>query len=80
MTKVKFLVNEANPLNKDLFVFFPEEKHNKLFLIGFSHIGQHSAVHPEYAKESRLAKFEEYKGLKTALEQLGYKLDVLNKD
>jgi hypothetical protein len=76
-TKVKFLFNEAN---QDLFAFFPyEEFDNKCNKTAYSHIGQHSGCHPDYAIKSREATLEEYKSLKTELEGLGYNLEVLNK-
>ena len=72
-TKVMFLVN-----NNELFAYFPEEIHNGEYRTGYSHIGQHSAVHPEYAEESREATPEEYQDLKNELEGIGYNLDILN--
>lgn len=78
LTKVMFLVNERNPEDLDLFAYFPEEIHNGEYRTGYSHIGQHSAVHPDYAAESREATPEEYQDLKAELEGIGYNLDVLN--
>jgi hypothetical protein len=79
-TPVIFLVNEKDPGNPDLFAYFPEENYDKMgnSQMGYSHIGQHSAVHTEYAEESREATPEEYADLKAELEGLGYNLDVLN--
>jgi len=74
-TKVIFLINEKN---NDLFAYFPEEIHNGEFATGYSQLGQHSAVHPDYAKESRPATPEEYQNLKTELEEIGYNLEILN--
>lgn len=78
--KVLFLVNEKDPQNPDLFAYFPEENFDRegKFKTSYSHMGQHSAVHPAYAKESRQAKPYEYKDLKAELESIGYKLEVLN--
>jgi len=78
MTKVQFLVNEKDPQNPDLFAYFPEEGHDAIHKTGYSHVGQHSAVHPEYAAESRPATPEEYAGLKAELEGQGYNLEVIN--
>lgn len=79
---VIFLVNEKDPKNPDLFAYFPEENYDRrgVLKMGYSHIGQHSAVHPSYADEyeSREATPEEYKDLQAELEGLGYNLDVLN--
>jgi hypothetical protein len=78
LTKVEFLVNERDPENPDLFAYFPEDMHHGEFRTGYSHVGQHSAVHPNYAKESRPATPEEYASLKAELEGLGYNLEVIN--
>lgn len=78
LTKVQFLVNEKDPENPDLFAYFPEEEHNAIHKTGYSHVGQHSGVHPEYAAESRPATPEEYASLKAELEGQGYVLDVIN--
>jgi hypothetical protein len=80
LTKVMFLVNENDPENPDVFAYFPEIKHQGIYRTVYSHIGQHSAIHPEYANESRQATPEEYQDLKTELENIGYNLDVINKD
>ena len=79
MTKVQFLVNDNDPSNNDVFAYFPEENHDVggKFKMSYSHIGQHSACHPEYARESRPATTEEYGELKNELETLGYKLDIM---
>lgn len=79
--KVQFLVNEKDPKNPDVFAYFPEENHDIAgkYKTAYSHIGQHSACHPEYARESRPATPEEYADLKAELEnQVGYNLEVIN--
>jgi hypothetical protein len=43
----------------------------------YSHIGQHSACHPDYAKECKEAT--DYQELKEELESIGYSLNILNK-
>jgi hypothetical protein len=79
VTKVQFLVNEKDPENPDLFAYFPDNIHNGEYRDCYSHIGQHSSCHPEYAEESRPATPEEYADLKAELEnQIGYELDVIN--
>lgn len=78
LTKVMFLVNENDPENPDVFAYFPEEIHNGEYKTAYSHMGQHSAVHPQYAEESRPATPEEYVDLKAELENIGYNLEVLN--
>jgi hypothetical protein len=78
--RVMFLVNESDPQNLDVFAYFPEENYDNAGKLktGYSHIGQHSAVSPEYAAESRLATPEEYVDLKAELESIGYNLEVLD--
>lgn len=78
---VIFLVNEDDYENKDTYAFFP----NELYTIGnddlktsYSHIGQHSSCHIDYAKESRLATVEEYTPLKEELESIGYVLNIID--
>lgn len=75
-TKVKFLVHEDENGEKDLFAYFPDENHDAAgkYKVSYSHVGQHSSTHPDYAKESRAATPEEYASLKKELEGLGYNL------
>lgn len=80
LTKVMFLVNENDPENPDVFAYFPEIKHQGIYRTAYSHVGQHSAIHPDYANESRQATPEEYQDLKTELEGQGYNLEIINKD
>ncbi len=81
-TKVQFLVNETD--GNDVFAFFPEEvypgRHEAIkntWRLGYSQEGQHSGIHPKYAAESRPATEAEYKDLKKELEDLGYKLFIV---
>ena len=71
-TRVAFLVNEQN---QDLFALFVEtvrmEGGGRMYDC-YSHVGQHSACFEGYANESRNATPEEYKDLKTELEEIGY--------
>jgi hypothetical protein len=87
-TKVQFLVNARQPenddreqLDDDLFAYFPEMLDSisgKVFYYtAYSHVGQHSACHTEYAKESRPATPEEYAPLKAELESIGYNLEII---
>jgi hypothetical protein len=81
--RVMFLINETDPQDKgsfDVFAYFPEEDYDNAgkFKTGYSHVGQHTAVSPEYAAESRLATPEEYADLKAELESIGYNLEVLD--
>jgi hypothetical protein len=77
-TQVLFL-NELG----GVFAYFPNEIHpfngyrqdNRTC---YSHIGQHSACHPDYAKECKKAAPDQYKDLKQELESVGYNLEILN--
>ena len=78
--RVKFLVHPDDP---DVFAYFPDENHDASgkYKMGYSHIGQHSAVDPQYAAESRPATPEEYDELKNELEQhVGYTLDIMDEN
>jgi hypothetical protein len=72
--KVKFLYNEQN---NDLFAYFPYEEHSKGYKTAYSHIGQHSACHPSYAKESREATLIESLDLFNELQSMGYRLELI---
>ena len=84
-TKVQFLVNEKMQIEtadveNDLFAYFPDMNHDLQGAMKtcYSHIGQHSACNPGYAKESRPATPEEYKDLYTELTDLvGYDLEII---
>lgn len=88
-TKVKFLVHvdpKPDPvLNAvfgapDVYAYFPEENHDRegIYKTCYAHIGQHSAIHPDYAQESRNATEEERKELIQELKSIGYVLEILN--
>lgn len=78
LTKVMFLVNEKDPNDPDLFAYFPDENFdNKGNKAGYSHVGQHSAVSPVYAKESRPATPQEYAPLDAELKSIGYNLEIV---
>lgn len=74
-TQVKFRYHKGN---KDLYAFFPRLKYDDkgFYKTSYSHIGQHSACHVEYEKESRPATPEEYASLKEELESIGYELKI----
>jgi hypothetical protein len=70
--QVKFLYNKEN---EDLFAVFPTEIFNSIFgtfVTCYSQIGQHSACHPEYIKESGEAEPQQYMPLLNELKQIGY--------
>lgn len=80
-TKAIFLYNENN---NDLFAFFPKdhyhhpghEAYEKVFN-SYAEIGQHSACHIDYAKESIIATPEQYEDLAAELTNIGYNLEIL---
>jgi hypothetical protein len=74
----------------DLFAYFPNEEYygtetgditgynfDHRMRVCYAHIGQHSACHPDYAKECKEAT--DYQELKEELESIGYNLNILNK-
>jgi hypothetical protein len=91
MTKVIFLIDKVadNFTGKDeveslgVFAYFPEIVHNfngyrPDNITCYSHIGQHSACHPEYAKECKEANYNQYADLLKELISIGYNLNILN--
>lgn len=82
-------VNEADDVLffKELggvFAVFPNMIHSfngyrKDNVTCYSHVGQHSACHPDYYQKLRLAKEDEYLDLKKELEGQGYCLNILTK-
>lgn len=78
ITRVLFLKNEG-----DIFAYFADEIWNNYqpdIKTCYSHIGQHSPCHEDYAKKSQEMTADEYNDLKTELEGMGYNLEILNKD
>jgi hypothetical protein len=73
-TKVKFLYHEEN---EDLMAYFPCEEFSEGYKTSYSHIGQHSACHPNYAKECREATMLEYLDLFNELQSIGYRLELI---
>jgi hypothetical protein len=79
-TFVKFLIEKENDGTEGgVFAYFPylkaDYKGNKLM---YTHVGQHGACSPLYAKECRYATETEYQRLKKELEDLEYDLIVLD--
>lgn len=85
-TKVLFLIDKPEDQftgdhergTTGVFAYFPEVVHNGELKTCYSHIGQHSACHPDYAKECKEATPDQYADLKKELEGLGYNLNVIN--
>jgi len=74
MTKVKFLYDKVG---NDVFAYFPEMVHNfngyrPDNMTCYSHIGQHSACHPDYANQCKEAPINEYLDLLNELISEGY--------
>lgn len=75
MTKVKFYTENDG----EVFAYFPEMEYypkgygfDERMRSCYSHIGQHSACHPNYLKGKRLATENEYKDLLAELKGQGY--------
>lgn len=73
MTPVKFY----KEIGGHVLAVFPKMKHSfngyrKDNITCYSHIGQHSACHPDYLKGKMMAKPEEYKDLFNELVEQGY--------
>ena len=80
-TKVIFKIDKES---NTVFAFFPDmlynvELYGKDMKTCYAHLGQHSACAPEYIKECKEAKYNEYADLLKELIGQGYKLEVLNK-
>lgn len=73
-TKVKFYHEGGG-----ILAVFPEERFGigNAFQNCYSHVGQHGGCNPAYIAELKPATPEEYKDLKTELESIGYKLEIL---
>ena len=70
MTKVKFLLEKVGG---GVFAYFPELKFDSSGnMTSYSHIGQHSACHPDYANSCKEANESQYKDLLKELEGQGY--------
>lgn len=79
-TKVKFLIEK---MGNGVFAYFPEMVHSyngyrQDNMTCYSHIGQHSACHVDYANECKEADYNEYLPLLRELISIGYKLEILN--
>jgi hypothetical protein len=75
-TLVKFRKDETG----EIFAYFPQlsyYRNNYLRTkICYTHIGQHSACAPEYAKECKQANEHEYLPLLQELQSIGYTLKI----
>lgn len=84
ITDVLFLVEQTEEENKEVFAYFPKMFYNKELykttFTGYAHIGQHTAIHSDYANECKEATSIEYADLKKELESIGYNLNILNKE
>ena len=75
--KVLFLIDKEF---NEVFAYFLEEKYSSEdnIFTSYSHIGQHSACHVDYAKECKEATRLQYFPLANELTSIGYKLTILN--
>ena len=64
----------------DIVAFFPDQQESNGFIGSYQHVGQHSAA--DYScllSISTLATSDEYQGLLTELESIGYNLRIVKK-
>jgi hypothetical protein len=70
------------PIRNAVLAVFPFTRYNNGYrtdlVTCYSHVGQHSYCAKEFYKPLRKAKKSEYMDLLRELEQIGYKLDVMN--
>lgn len=83
-TIVVFLKDTSEDFKRQITALFPFEKYSGPEKLdsnrtGYAHIGQHTAVSLEYAKECKIATPTEYKDLFNELESIGYNLEVVTK-
>ena len=72
---VKFLYHRRN---NDLFAFFPNDiEISPNIKMCYSHVGQHSSCHINYANESEPASEVQYFLLEQELKSIGYELNIL---
>ena len=80
--------NGENPI-VEINAIFPEEiesvVNGETIYMGYAHIGQHTAIHEDFLNKSEVgvhkienASCNDYKDLALELEQIGYKLEILN--
>lgn len=75
--KVKFLLDKNS---NEAFAVFVQNftDYAKQFHQCYSHTGQHSSVHIEYAKQCFPADIVQYRDLLNELQELGYELEIVN--
>lgn len=68
------------PAGISIMAFFPLMPYemNSPYKVCYTHIGQHSACHPEYIRFCRKAGLDEYQSLYEELEFQGYNLNIIN--
>ena len=79
--KVKFLIEKIGT-GKEIFAYFPEmvssyNGYRPDNMTCYSHEGQHSPCHPDYAKECKKASKKQYYELLNELTSIGYNLQVI---
>lgn len=74
--EVKFLLEQGS--KDEVFAYFPnmiaDHNGNKTC---YSHIGQHSACHPDYAEKCKPAPKKYFEPLLKELESIGYELQIV---
>lgn len=77
-TSVLFLIEKDS--EDEVFAYFPDDQYNEepTLKMSYSHLGQHSACHCDYADECTKASPDQYIYLLNELEGIGYELEILN--
>lgn len=81
-TLVKFYTDRGCP--ETVFAAFPQLFHNRKlygtkYIVCYAQAEQHGSSTKDYLKECPVATQQAYRPLQKELEQIGYKLQVLNK-
>jgi hypothetical protein len=72
--------NKKMDSHKGIIAMFPDEDWGAGLCLSYEHIGHHGgAVYNHVVNNSKLAKPEEYEGLKRELSEIGYKLKIVQR-
>ncbi len=61
----------------DVIALFPEIEDTGIYIQSYMHVGQHGGASPDLIDDLDKAKSDEYSSLKSELERIGYKLEVV---
>ena len=76
-TKVLFLIDKDT--ENEVFAYFKDIAENQWrdYKSSYSHVGQHSPCHPNYANECTKASPAQYAALQQELKGIGYDLEII---